>query len=142
MYTWIVAIHIMSLISWMAMLFYLPRLFIYHTEHKNNTAFTDVVKIQEHKLYKYIGIPALWATLITGTSLLIMNPALFASGGWLHLKLTLVTLLIAYHFSLGYFKTELADDRCTKSGKFFRLYNEAPTLLMIFIVILVIVKPF
>lgn len=141
-YSWILAFHIMSIISWMAMLFYMPRLFIYHVEHsKNGSAFTDVIKMQEEKLWRIIGNPAFFASLISGVIMMVLNPALFESGAWLHIKLTAVAVLIAYHFSLNYFRKELLEDRCEKSGKFFRFYNEVPTLLMILIVIMVVIKP-
>ena len=140
-YTWILAFHVMSFISWMAMLFYLPRLYVYHTEFKDNYDFVEVVKIQEEKLYNFIGIPAFWATLLSGIAMIAINPALFKSGLWLHIKLTAALLLILYHFSLGYFRKKLLKDECTKSGKFFRVYNEVPTILMIIIVIMVVVKP-
>ncbi len=140
-YSWILAFHVMSVISWMAMLFYLPRLFVYHAEHRHNKGFVEVVKIQERKLYYYIGAPAFWATLLSGTAMLILNPALFKTGLWIHIKLTAATLMIAYHFSLGYFLRRFAQDRCTRSGKFFRVYNEIPTILMIVIVIMAVVRP-
>jgi putative membrane protein len=140
-YSWILAFHIMSVISWMAMLFYLPRLFVYHAEHRHNKGFVEVVKIQERKLYYYIGVPAFWATLLSGTAMLILNPALFKTGLWIHIKLTAATLMIVYHFSLGYFLRRFAQDRCTRSGKFFRVYNEIPTILMIVIVIMAVVRP-
>jgi len=141
-YNWILAFHVMSFISWMAMLFYQPRLYVYHKEHEQNGAcFTDVIKIQEEKLYSFIGVPALWATLLSGLFMIYLNPALFESGIWLYVKLVAVVLLIAYHYSLGYFKKKLKEGTCTKSGKFFRAYNEVPTLLMIVIVIMVVIKP-
>ncbi|WP_281951904.1 protoporphyrinogen oxidase HemJ [Nitrosophilus kaiyonis] len=140
-YNWILAFHVMSFISWMAMLFYLPRLYVYHTEFKDNYDFVEVVKIQEEKLYKFIGIPAFWATILSGGALIVLNPALFKSGIWLHIKLTAVIFLILYHLSLGYFRKKLLNDECTKSGKFFRVYNEVPTILMIIIVIMVVIKP-
>ena len=140
-YNWILAFHVMSIISWMAMLFYLPRLFVYHAENIDNEGFVKVVKIQEHKLYYFIGVPALWASVLSGAAMLALNPALFKAGLWLHIKLTAALLLIAYHFSLRYFLKKFAADACTKSGKFFRAYNEVPTLLMIIIVIMVVVKP-
>jgi len=141
-YQWILAFHVMSFISWMAMLFYLPRLYVYHAEHAANAGFTEVVAIQENKLYHFIGVPAMWATVLSGTAMIVLNPGLFQSGGWLHAKLTAAVLLIAYHFTLGRIKKKLQAGECTKSGKFFRLYNEVPTLLMIVIVIMVVVKPF
>ena len=141
-YNWILAFHVMSFVSWMAMLFYLPRLFIYHREHADVKAFTDIVKIQEYKLFKYIGVPAMWATIISGGTMLYLNSGIFSSGGWMHAKLLFVVLLIAYHFSLDVLRKKLIEDPHYKSGKWFRVYNEVPTLLMIFIVIMVVVKPF
>ncbi len=140
-YNWILAFHVLSFTSWMAMLFYQPRLYVYHQEHKDNKGFVEVVKIQENKLYNFIGVPAMWATLLSGTAMLLLNPALFKSGMWLHIKLTAALVLIAYHFSLGWFKKRLDAGVCTKSGKFFRIYNEVPTILMIVIVIMVVIKP-
>jgi putative membrane protein len=141
-YTWILAFHVMSFTSWMAMLFYLPRLFIYHREHADNTAFGEVVKIQEYKLYTYIGVPAMWATILSGGAMLYLNPGIFQSGGWMHAKLLFVVLLIAYSFSLNKIRKTLIENPYYKTGKYFRVYNEVPTLLMIFIVIMVVVKPF
>ena len=141
-YNWVLAFHVMSFVSWMAMLFYQPRLYVYHKEHEQNGAcFTDVIKIQEEKLYSFIGVPAMWATIISGLLMIYLNPGLFESGIWLHIKLTAAVMLIVYHFSLGYFKEKLKAGTCTKSGKFFRAYNEVPTLLMIVIVIMVVIKP-
>jgi len=140
-YTWILAFHVMSFTSWMAMLFYQPRLYVYHQEHADNAGFVEVVKIQENKLYHFIGVPAMWATVLSGSLMIWLNPALWQSGMWLHVKLTAALLLVAYHFSLGWFKQRLHEGRCTKSGKFFRAYNEVPTILMIVIVIMVVVKP-
>ncbi len=101
----------------------------------------------EMKIYKYIGVPAFWATLISGTALIIMSTAryginVFQMGGWMHAKLTLVAILTAYFFSLGHYRLKLQENSTYKNGKFFRMYNEVPTLLLIGIVALVIVKPF
>ena len=141
-YSWILAFHVMSFVSWMAMLFYLPRLFIYHRENADTKAFTDVVKVQEYKLFKYIGVPAMWATLISGGVMLYLNSGLFSTGGWLHAKLLALVFLVAYHFSLEIIRKRLIIEPHYKSSKYFRFYNEVPTLLMIFIVIMVVVKPF
>ena len=141
-YTWILAFHVMSFTSWMAMLFYLPRLFIYHREHSDNVAFGVVVQIQEYKLYAYIGVPAMWATLLSGALMLYLNPGIFQSGGWMHVKLLFIALLVTYSFSLNSIRKKLIDDPEYKSGKYFRFYNEVPTLIMIVIVIMVVVKPF
>jgi putative membrane protein len=130
------------MVSWMAVLFYLPRLFVYHAENKDNKEFVKIVKIMEKRLFYVIGIPAFVITLITGLSMIFMNPGLFKSGGWLHAKLTLVAILIAYFFHNEYVRRKFERDECDKSGKFFRIYNEIPTVLLILIVILVIVRPF
>jgi putative membrane protein len=141
-YTWILAFHVMSFTSWMAVLFYLPRLFIYHREHSDNIAFGEVVKIQEYKLYTYIGLPAMWASIISGAVMLYLNPGIFSSGSWMYIKLVFLVFLTAYSFSLNAIRKTLIDDPEYKSGKYFRFYNEVPTLLMIVIVIMVVVKPF
>jgi putative membrane protein len=124
----------------MAMLFYLPRLFVYHVENIDKQDFVDVVKIQEYKIYKYIGMPAMWTTIISGIAMIYLSPELFKTGAWLHAKLTAVFILIIYSFSLEYFRKQLEENRCKRSGKFFRAYNEVPTLLAILIVTYVIVK--
>jgi len=141
-YSWIVTFHIMSVMSWMAMLFYLPRLFVYHVEYAHKKEFVEVVKIQEYKIYKFIGLPAFWATLISGVAMLSLNPILFQTGFWLDAKLFIALLLSVYSFSLEYFRVQLACNLCTKSGKFFRAYNEVPTLFSILIVTYVVVKTF
>ncbi|WP_457605859.1 protoporphyrinogen oxidase HemJ [Nitratifractor sp.] len=140
-YTWILAFHVMSFVSWMAMLFYQPRLYVYHSEHADNPGFVEVVKIQEYKLYKYIGVPAMWATVLSGSVMLWLNPTLLKMP-WMHAKLLFVAVLIAYHFTLEYHRKKLIENPHFKPGKFYRFYNEVPTLLMIGIVIFVVVKPF
>jgi len=141
-YSWILTFHVMSFMSWMAMLFYLPRLYVYHVEHSHKSEFVEVVKIQEYKVYKYIGLPAFWATLISGVAMLIVNPILFETGAWLYAKLVVVALMTAYSFSLEYYRVQLEKGECTRSGNFFRAYNEVPTLLSILIVAYVVVKTF
>ena len=140
-YTWVLAFHVMSFVSWMAMLFYQPRLYVYHSEQADNPGFVEVVKIQEYKLIKYIGVPAMWATILSGATMLWPNPVLLKMP-WMHAKLLFVALLIAYHFSLEYHRKRLLENPTYRPGKFYRFYNEVPTLLMIGIVIFVVVKPF
>jgi putative membrane protein len=140
MYEWIVWFHVISFISWFAALFYLPRLFVYHAENIENSGFVEVAKIQEMKLFKYIGVPAMWATILSGIALAYIGE--FYKDGWFHAKVTFVLLLIAFFFSMNKFRIALLEDRCTKSGKFFRVYNEIPTLLMLVIVAMVVMKPF
>ena len=138
-YTYIMAFHVISMMSWMAMLFYLPRLYVYHQENSDKKEFLEVVKIQEYKLYKYIGAPAMWATIFSGGLMLFLNSDIFQSS-WIHAKLTVAILLIAYSLSLEYFRKKLENDTCTKSGRFFRAYNEVPTILAILIVTFVMLK--
>lgn len=140
MYDWILWFHVISFISWFAVLFYLPRLFVYHAENIENSGFVEVVKIQEMKLFKYIGVPSMWATVLSGLTLAYLYG--FAGNGWIHAKITLVVLLMAYFFSMNKYRKEFLEDRCQKSGKFFRMYNEIPTILMLLIVAMVVFKPF
>ncbi|MDQ1268136.1 MAG: protoporphyrinogen oxidase [Campylobacterota bacterium] len=140
MYNWILWFHIISLVSWFAALFYMPRLFVYHAENIDNEGFVKVVKIMEMKIYKYIGLPAMWATVLSGAYLAYEIG--FGGNGWLHVKILLVLILMGYFFSLGYFREKFLKDECKKSGKFFRVYNEVPTILLLAIVALVIIKPF
>ncbi len=139
-YSWILTFHIVSVMSWMAMLFYLPRLFVYHVENIDKEQYVEIVKIQEYKIYKYIGMPAMWASIISGTLMIYLADNLFETGAWLHAKLTVVILLIIYSYSLEYFRKSLENNSCKRSGKFFRAYNELPTLLAILIVTYVVVK--
>jgi len=143
-YTWILTFHIVAFMSWMTMLFYLPRLFVYHMENIEKKDFVEVVKIQEYKIYKYIGMPAMWATIASGITMLILNPVLldFDTNSWMYGKLTALFILIYYSFSLEKYRKQLENETCEKSGKFFRMYNEFPTMLAILIVGYVITKTF
>lgn len=134
--------HIVFFVSWMAVLFYLPRLFVYHAENKDNRPFVEVVKVMERKLFYFIGVPAFVITFISGLSMIFINPELLKSGGWLHAKIVLVLLLAGFYFHNEYIRRKFEKDECTKSGKFFRMYNEIPTILLVLIVILVIIRPF
>lgn len=143
-YTWVLTFHVVAFMSWMAMLFYLPRLFVYHVENIKKKEFVEVVKIQEYKIYKYIGAPAMWATIASGITMLTLNPILldFNTNPWMYAKLFMLLILVGYSFSLETYRKQLEDDSCTKSGKFFRMYNEMPTMLSILIVAYVITKSF
>jgi len=141
-YSWLLAFHVMSFVSWMAFLFYMPRLFIYHRENADIEAFTEIVEIQEYKLRKVIGVPAMWATVFSGGIMLYINNNIFSSGEWMYAKLFALLLLLVYHISLGSIRLIMIKNPYYKDSKWFRIYNEVPTLLMIFIVIMVVVKPF
>ncbi len=143
MFAWVLWFHISAMVSWFAVLFYLPRLFVYHSEQAQKSEFVEVVQVMEYKIYTYIGVPAFWATLISGLVLIYLYPTnIFTTGGWFHTKLLFVVFLTAYFFSLGWLRKKLIDNPSYKSGKFFRMYNEVPTLLMLVIVAMVVVKPF
>ena len=140
MYSWIIWFHILSFTSWFAVLFYMPRLFVYHAENIENEGFVEVVKVMEMKIYKYIGVPAMWATVLSGLYLALEIG--FGGNAWLHAKILLVVILMGYFFSLGHYRNKFLKDECFKSGKFFRAYNEVPTIILMIIVALVIIKPF
>lgn len=140
MYDWILWFHVLSFISWFSAIFYMPRLLVYHAEHIENKGFVEVVKIQERKLMYVIGFPAMWATVLSGLGLAYMYG--FSGNGWIHAKITVVVFLMAYFVSLNKFRKDFAEDNCQKTGKFFRMYNEVPTILMLIIVGLVVFKPF
>ncbi len=139
MYLWIKALHVISIISWMAGMFYLPRLFVYHSQVGPGSQ-SETFKTMERKLLRIIMIPAMLLSWITGLTLAVEGGYFHA--GWFHGKLLAVVLLTGVHFYDGMLVKAFAEDRNTHSQKFYRFYNETPTLLMIAIVILVIVKPF
>ena len=142
-YSWILTFHIMAMMSWMAMLFYLPRLFVYHVENSDKKEFVEVVKIQEYKIYKYIGAPAMYATILSGIVMLSINNSLLdLSNSWMYAKIITLIFLVFYSFSLENYRLQLEQNICKKSGKFFRMYNEVPTMLSILIVGYVITKNF
>ena len=138
-YLGILAFHIVAVLSWMSLVFYMPRLFVYHQEHQDKKDFTNVVKIQELKIYKIIGFPAMWATIVSGSLLVYLNPILLEQN-WFLAKLIVLVFMIIYTYSLEYFRKALEEDNCTKNGQFFRAYNEVPTLFAILIVTFVITK--
>ena len=135
------ALHLIAVISWMAGLLYLPRIFVYHTENQTNKNISDVFKTMEGKLYFYIMTPAMIISWIFG--LLLIGSIGFEqlSTYWLKAKLVLVFLLTIYHFYLGVFLKKFEMDVNTKSSKFFRFFNEVPTILLILIIFIVIFKP-
>ncbi len=132
------SLHLISMVAWFAGLFYLPRLFVYHVEHP---AAAPTLSIMEHKLARYIMLPAAVATFVFGLAMVLVSPEIMQMG-WLHAKLGLVLLLVAYHASLELFRADFRTGRNTKSGKFFRMYNEVPTLILIAVIFLAVLKPF
>ena len=135
------SLHLISVISWMAGLLYLPRIFVYHAENSDDRKISDVFKIMEKKLYFYIMTPAMILSWIFG--LLLIHSTGFQQLGqtWMVLKILFVILLTLYHFYLGKTLNQFKFDQNTHSHKFYRLINEIPTILLILIVFVVIFKP-
>ena len=135
------ALHLIAVISWMAGLLYLPRIFVYHTENQSDRNISNVFKTMERKLYFYIMTPAMLISWIFGILLIGSIGFDQLSTYWLKTKLILVVLLTLYHFYLGNFLQKFKMDLNTKSSKFFRFFNEVPTILLILIIFIVVFKP-
>lgn len=141
-YLWIKAAHVISIISWMAALLYMPRLFVYHADAPEGSDLSKTLKIMERRLLRFIMTPAMIASFIFGLLLWVIPGVIEKSSVWFHLKLLLVLGLAALHGMLASWRKDFEANKNQKSARFFRMINEVPTLLMIGIVILVIVKPF
>lgn len=137
-YDWIKALHVVAIITWMAGLFYLPRLYVYHAETPVGTPQSETFKVMERRLLRGIMNPSIVVVFATG---LLMFPA-WATAGWMHGKLLLVLLMAACHGFYARWRKDFEADRNTRSHKFYRVANEVPTLLLLGIIVLVIVKPF
>ncbi len=140
-YDWLRAIHLIAVMSWMAGMLYLPRLFVYHVDVKKGSTQSETFKVMERRLLKFIINPAMIVTWLAGLSLLYANPALL-SEGWMHAKLLFVVLMSAAHGVFARHTRKFANDANTRSAKYFRIWNEVPTVLMILIVIMAVVEPF
>lgn len=142
-YLWIKSLHLIAVFAWMAGLFYLPRLFVYHADPQINQHSSDMLKIMERRLLRAIMNPAMILSWVFGILLVIyqIEAGGFANG-WLHLKLTSVMVLTLFHMILSYHRRQFEYDRNQKSHVYFRIINEIPTIFLIIIVIMVIVKPF
>ena len=138
---WLKALHVIAVVCWFAGLFYLPRLFVYHAEAEDAVG-RERFKVMERKLYRGIMWPSLVVTVLAGVWMLGLNWDYYRTQGWLHAKLALVVLLVAYHFACGHYLRAFAADRNTRSHVFYRVFNELPVLALVAIVILVIVRPF
>ena len=135
------SLHLIAVISWMAGLLYLPRIFVYHVENINNQNSINIFKTMEKKLYFYIMMPAMILSWIFGLILIFIIGFDVLSTTWVQLKLIFVVLLSFYHFYLGHFLIKLKSGQNTKTSRFFRINNEIPTILLILIVFIVIFKP-
>lgn len=135
------ALHIISMVAWFAGLFYLPRLFVYHADAQDKISI-ERFKIMERRLYYGITWPAAILTTILGLLLITYNPDYYLKTAWMHAKLMLVVLVWGYHLGCGHFLRQFAMDKNKRRARFYRVYNEVPTVLLIVIVLLVVVKPF
>jgi putative membrane protein len=140
LYLWLKALHIIAVIAWMAGMLYLPRLFVYHADAPMGSDKSETFKVMEYRLLRYITTPAMLAALIFGLALIYEGGSLKA--GWLHAKLLLVLLLMGVHGFLAATVRAFREDRNIRPARFYRMINEVPTLLMIGIVILAVLKPF
>ena len=140
MYQWVLAFHIIAVICWFAALFYLPRLFVYHAMSADEISI-ERFKVMQRKLYRGIANPSMIATIIFGLWLVTLVPA-YLNEIWFQLKAGLVLLLVGYHHMCLSHMKRLAEDRNDKTHVYFRVFNEAPVLILVGIVILVVVKPF
>lgn len=142
-YPYIKSLHVISIVAWMAGLFYLPRLFVHHTEQVEKGSDTDrLFQMMEYKLLRVIMNPAMFATWIFGLSLVFTPGIVDWSVGWPWVKALMVLGLTYFHHWLGRQRKELAAGSCTISGKTFRLMNEVPTVLLVILVFMVIARPF
>ena len=139
-YLWIKALHVFAIIAWMAGLFYLPRLFVYHVGVAPKSEAAQLFSVMEYRLYKIIMIPAMLLSLASGLFLVMIQQVM--SSGWFHLKLTCVVGLVVFQHLLNHWRKQLAIGMCTHTAPFFRLINEVPSVLLILIIVSVIVKPF
>ncbi len=141
LYLIIKSLHLIAVISWMAGLLYLPRIFVYHVENFEKREATDIFEIMEKRLYNYIMRPAMLFSWIFGIVLIYLNGFSVLTNLWMQIKLVLVIFLSGYHEYLGKCLTNLKNRTNTKTAKFYRYINEVPTVLLILIVFVVIIKP-
>tara|TARA_B100000886_G_C20208726_1_gene401505 strand:+ start:165 stop:599 length:435 start_codon:yes stop_codon:yes gene_type:complete len=135
------SLHLIAVISWMAGLLYLPRIFVYHSENNLKNEITSVFKVMEKRLYFYIMYPAMLLSWIFGLSIIHFQGVELLQAKWFVYKIIAVLILTGYHFYLGYCLRIFNEDANNKSPKFFRIINEIPTVLLILIVFLAILKP-
>ena len=142
LYPWIKALHIIAVIAWMAGLLYLPRLFVYHCEVPRGSAESERFKVMERRLLKQIMTPAMIAVWVLGALLVVTPGVINWDAGWWHVKLLLVILMSGFQGGLSRWRRDFLEDRNNRSQRFYRIANEIPTVMMVIIVIMVVVKPF
>lgn len=139
---WLRALHIISVVAWFAGLFYIFRLYVYHVENRDDPSVVKVLEVMERRLYRAICWPAMVATTVFGVLLWSTNFSGYLQVGWFHVKLTALLFLFGYHFYSGKVRKDFAAGRYTLTSKQCRMINEVPTLLLLVIVIMAVVKPF
>jgi putative membrane protein len=141
-YPWLKAAHVVSMVAWMAGLFYLPRLYVYHCEVARGSQESERFKVMERRLLKQITTPAMIATFLFGILMAATPGVIDWAAGWWHVKLLCVLIMAAFHGKLGAWRRDFLEDRNTRSQRFYRIANEFPTVLLLVIVVMVIVQPF
>ncbi len=141
-YPWTKALHIIAMVAWMAGMFYLPRLYVYHCDMQPGSRESERFKVMEYRLLKQIINPAMIATWIFGILLMLTPGAIDWTSGWWHVKLTAVLLMSGFHGAMSKWRREFMEDRNRRSHRYYRFANEVPTLLLMVIVVMVIVRPF
>ena len=141
LYPWVKAFHVISMTAWMAGMFYLPRLFVYHCDVQRGSAESERFKVMEYRLLKQIINPAIVMTWLFGVILVVTPGVIDWSAGWWWVKLTSVLLMSGFHGALSKWRRLFMEDRNTRPQRFYRIANEVPTLLLMVIVIMVIVRP-
>lgn len=137
---WLKAFHVIAVVCWFAGLFYLPRLFVYHAMSQDPISL-ERFQVMERKLYRGIMWPSLLATWALGLAMVVAGWDVYRTQHWLHVKLLLVLALTSYHLACGHFRKQLLTQPQYKSHVFWRWFNEAPVLVLVAVVILVVVKP-
>lgn len=140
-YLWIKALHIIAVMAWMAGMLYLPRLYVYHADAAKGSDKSETFKVMEYRLLRYITNPAMIVAFIFGALMLYANPDLMKQG-WMHAKFTLLFLMFGVHGMYSRWRKQFARDENTRPAKFYKIWNEVPTVLLIAIVLLAVVKPF
>ncbi len=141
LYPWTKAFHVVSMVAWMAGMFYLPRLFVYHCDMQRGSAESERFKVMEHRLLKQIINPAMIATWVFGTMLVLTPGIIDWSEPWWWVKLSAVLAMSGFHGAMSKWKRLFMEDRNTEQHRFYRIANEIPTVLLVMIVVMVIVRP-
>lgn len=141
-YNWFKALHIIAVISWMAGMLYLPRLFVYHVDAEKGSVQSETFKTMERRLLKFIMTPAMAATWVFALLMIAANHEQLMAQGWFHAKFLLVFIMSGIHGVFSKWCKVFAADENTKTAKFYKVWNEVPTLIMVIVVILAVAKPF